>query len=1100
MLGSIVSEYEGTIDKFIGDCLMAVFGVPVAIEEAPQKAVNTAIEMRNRLYQFNQDKKVQPPLDIHIGINTGMVIAGEVGSDEKRDYSVMGDTVNLASRLENASEKGQIYVGPQTYRFTKNDFDFKELEPIALKGKQHPVPIFELLSREEKLHRARLGAERMIFSEMVGRDKELALLELQVHKAINGEGSIVSIIGDAGIGKSRLIAELRSRVDRKQVAILEGRAIATGKNLPFYPIIDIFKHWARITEDDTQLESVHKLEKAIRTVYPEGVNEVFPFIATLMGMKLSGSYAQRIEEIEGDALEKLILKNLRELLAKSVELNPLVQIMEDLHWADQTTIEFLESLYRLVEGRGILFINVFRPNYEETGDRILKTIREKYADYHTEIHLEALDEFQSEDLIKNLLNIQGLPAHMKKMITSKAEGNPFFIEEVIRSFIEDGVAVIKDGAFEVTEKIESIVVPETIQDVLMSRIDKLDEKTKSLVKVASVIGRNFFYKVLNEVAETTEEIDEKLELLEEAQLILENKGIEEVEYLFKHALAQEATYESILLQKRKQLHLLTAEAIESVFSERLHEFYGMLALHFSRGENLERAEEYLLKAGEEALKASTSSEALNYYNDALDLYQKKYGHAGDPEKLGHIRKNIAFAHFNKGYMVEAVENIDLVLKYWGEKQTKNTVRMIITLISNLFSVIIRLYLPFRNKNIVPTHREKEMVNLIFTRGRALVYYDANRFFVDSVGLLRILNRLDLTKIENGSAIYCACSALFSLTGLSFGISKRIQVYAEQYLDRKNSKTVFAHNFYKLFHDILSGNWGVKHDYDERGIDQSLKIGDFFHVLSYTHWISMLQIAQGDFNASSKSVDKLREIADLYDSVEARVNEYISHVELLLQRRDLTQALNKANESIAFYNKIGSDLQTLRTYGMAAYAKILQKDLVEAEFLLKQAEEIACKIKARLPYDHIDYLISRFFINLQKLELAGNSNTKKNAPKNKIIYKSGKEALANARKYPIYRTEALRLMGLYYWLRGKHVKALAWWKKSINTGKELQAKPALARTYFEVGKRLLVSNSKYEELDGITAEDYLEKAKIMFKELNLAWDLNELDKIEYQRDY
>jgi hypothetical protein len=263
---------------------------------------------------------------------------------------------------------------------------------------------------------------------------------------------------------------------------------------------------------------------------------------------------------------------------------------------------------------------------------------------------------------------------------------------------------------------------------------------------------------------------------------------------------------------------------------------------------------------------------------------------------------------------------------------------------------------------------------------------------------------------------------------------------------------------------------------------------------------MLQVAQGDFIASSKSVEKLREIADLYDSVEARVNEYISHVELLLQRRDLTQALNKADESIAFYNKIGSDLQTLRTYGMAAYARILQKDLVDAELLLKQAEEIACKIKARLPYDHIDYLISKFFYHLQKLELAGNSNTKNNAPKNRIIYKSGKEALANARKYPIYRTEALRLMGTYYWLRGRHIKALAWWKKSINAGMELQAKPALARTYFEVGKRLLVSNSKYEELDGITAEDYLEKAKIMFKELNLAWDLNELDKIEYQRDY
>ena len=218
VLGSIVEAHEGTIDKFIGDAIMAVFGVPVAIEEAPQKAVNTAIEMRNRIYQFNKDKKLRTPLDIHIGINTGMVIAGAIGSSGKKEYSVMGDTVNMASRLEDVSGKGQIYIGPLTHRYTKNDFEYKELEPIALKGKEESVTIFELLSRKEKVHRARLGAERMIYSEMVGRDKEFSRLELHVRKAINGEGSIVNVIGEAGIGKSRLIAELKNKEVMKKVA------------------------------------------------------------------------------------------------------------------------------------------------------------------------------------------------------------------------------------------------------------------------------------------------------------------------------------------------------------------------------------------------------------------------------------------------------------------------------------------------------------------------------------------------------------------------------------------------------------------------------------------------------------------------------------------------------------------------------------------------------------------------------------------------------------------------------------------------------------------------------------------------------------------
>jgi predicted ATPase len=240
---------------------------------------------------------------------------------------------------------------------------------------------------------------------MVGRDNELHRLELQVMKAINGQGSVVNIIGEAGIGKSRLVAELKKREVVKRVSLLEGRAISMGRNLSYYPIIDLLKQWARIRADDGEAAALGKLEAAIRSLFMEEVSEVLPFVATLMGMNLWGRYEERVKGIEGEALEKLILKSVRELLIRASERTPLVIVMEDLHWADTSSIELMESLFRLTETQRILFVNLFRPGFPETGERILKTLKERLPAYHLEMVLEPLDRRMSEALISNMLGI-----------------------------------------------------------------------------------------------------------------------------------------------------------------------------------------------------------------------------------------------------------------------------------------------------------------------------------------------------------------------------------------------------------------------------------------------------------------------------------------------------------------------------------------------------------------------------------------------------------------------------------------------------------------------------------------------------------------------
>ncbi len=588
-----VHKYEGTINQFRGDGVMAIFGAPLAHEDHAQRACHAALGIKRTLKDYSEEieKKHNIRFDVRIGMNTGLVVVGSIGDDLRMDYTADGDTTNLASRIETNAMPGTILISSNTYRLVGQLFQIQYLGKINVKGKEHALDVYELI--DEKIYRPRIGLERQIYSEMVGRENEIDSVELQLKKVIKGEGAVINIIGEAGIGKSRLLAEFKDQDLMKQVMLLEGKAISIGKNLSFYPIIDILKQWALIKEEDEKTTAFNKLETAVMDLHPKEANEIVPFIATLMGMKLTGKYAERVGGIEGEALENLIFKNFRELLIQAAKLQPLVIIIEDLHWADLSSIGFLESIFRLAEGHRILFINTIRPTYEETGDRIIKTLKEDLKAHYIEVELTPLDDRSSETLINNMLKIKGLSRIVIDRIVKRADGNPYFIEEVVRSFIDEGVVVVKDGFFEATSKINALVIPQTINDVLMARIDRLDEKTKNLITITAVIGRSFFYRILTDIIHPEKDIDKNLLFLKEAQLIFERNRMGELEYFFKHALTQEVVYESILYQKRIDLHLKVAASIEHLFNDKLYEFYGLLAYHYGKGKNLEKTEEYL---------------------------------------------------------------------------------------------------------------------------------------------------------------------------------------------------------------------------------------------------------------------------------------------------------------------------------------------------------------------------------------------------------------------------------------------------------------------------------------------------------------------------
>lgn len=1093
----IIEEYEGTTERFFGDEVMAIFGVPRAHGDDAVRAIQVAQKIHKLVENLSpayQDQ-IGKPLSMHTGINTGLVITGDehIGKDR---HGLTGDTINLAKRLTGVANEGEIVIGPDTHRQVDGMYAFEKLKPTRLKGKAEPVQIFKLLATKMKaqvlIQRPRIGMERQIYSEMVGREKELELLTTRVHRALGGIGSVVNVIGEAGIGKSRLIAEFKTSDVIKNMMLLEGRAISIGRNLSFHPVIDLLKNWAQISENDSRQIALTKLFRAVRSVTRGSADEITPFVATLMGLKLSGAYAERVAGIEGEALEKLILKNVRDLIIKASEVTPLAIILEDLHWADTSSIELLESLFRLAESQRILFINVFRPGYGETGDRIAAVVKEKLPENNLEISLEPLDPDMSEALIGSMLNISGTLAGIKEKIVQRAGGNPFFLEEVVRSFIDEGAIVDRGGRFEVTEKIKTMVIPHTVNDVLMARIDRLEDETRNLVKVASVIGRNFFRKILAEVASTVDDIDNRLSYLKEIQLIRERKHLGEIEYLFKHALAQEAAYKSILRQKRKDLHLHVAKSIENVFKERLHEFYGMLALHYNRGQNDERAEYYLAKAGEEALKSSASNEALHYYKEALNLYLKKAGTDADPEKEAMLEKNIALALYNRGQHEEAVGHFDRALDYYWGKLPKNAFSRIIEFLSSFLHFVTALFIPSLKFRKTPTQRDLQVFDLFYKKCKALVITNPTRSFFEFLLLHKTITVFDLQEIENGTGIFVSASPLFSFSGISFGLSRRLLDFGKHRISRDDVRTYTIYELCETMHNFLEGNWKEIGNYDDDLIKRNCDIGEIWDATQILYWHAFPCIYQGSLEIAESILNRLEDIFQVYQYNLAKTYKYELESCLLMECRRFNDALIEIKKGIDFEEKAGPGFWEL--YVCEAQIHTSLGEIEKAEKCLEQANRICHQIRP-VPFQMTGICRTELVYNLYRLkEMLRNGNKTKLSEYRKKAGKSVKMLLRNVRKVAQYRTEAYKLTGEFYWLMNKQKTALAWWHKAIKEGEHLGARLQLAGVYFELGKRLLGPGSKYSVLDGIRAEDYLEMARSLLEEMKLQFYIDELNQI------
>jgi tetratricopeptide (TPR) repeat protein len=1080
---------------------MALFGVPAALENAPHQAINAAIEMRRRLTQLLKERRLSVPLDLHIGINTGLVIAGHVGGEVRQDFTVVGDTVNLASRLKDIAPHGAIYVGAETYRYVREEFEFRKLQPLTLKGKERPVDAYELLSDKERIHRAKpVSADRMISSPLVGREREIERLRACLAAVARGEGGIVNLIGEAGLGKSRLLAEALASEESKATTVVEGRSLSIGQNLRFHPFIDLLRHWAGIAESDEEPEARPKLEAAVQELFGDDAGENFPFVATLMGMRLSGAHAERVAGIQGEPLERLIAKSMRELFERIARARPLVLVFEDLHWADLSSIQLLESLLRLAPESAILFVHAFRPDHQDTSQRILRAAREHYSHQQIEIQLDSLDSRQCQALICNLLKTDQLPYAVVAHVARTAEGNPFYLEEVVRSLIDEGVVQPTKGQLAVTDKVHTVVIPDTIQGVVMARVDRLAASTRQILQVASVLGRSFPHRILVQVAPSDIDLSVELAQLKERQLLLERRThrtssprvrtlAEETEYVFKHALVQETVYGSILQKTRKELHLRVAGAIEATFADRLSDFYGMLAYHFSRAESLEKAEEYLFLAGAEAARAAASSEALAFFREASKLYLAMHGEGGDPRKKALLEKNIALALLNKGDLTESIDHFDRALALLGVRPPRSALATGLRFAADLGAVLYRVYLrPAAHGSVGNLEHEREVLELYFYRGQAEITSDPRRLFLQLPTGLRRFNRTDPRKIDQACEMYVSCAGIFAYSGISFAISERMLDIARTLVREGSLTDQFAYRTMEFYHHYLKGNWDARFAVDPDLVERNLRLGQLWHVNNYIGLDCDQRLRKGDFEAARALLAKLVEINDVYGYSFAQSNHDGMTALLLLEERRLADALTAAD-----HYQAGRHEDALRVFGLGTIAKvqILLGDRHGATGALAKAEEIVRRSGRVSPWHQSTYQVSRLLHDLAALEecLAHGDGSQARRLQS-AARRSARRALGVVRKVAKDRTEAYRLVGRLCWLRGRQAQALTWWTRSVAEGERLGARPELARTYHEAGRALAESGGS-ASLNGLDASACLARARDVFSDLGLAWDLEQM---------
>lgn len=1079
-----VYRYEGTIARLMGDAILAFFGAPIAHEDDPQRAILAGLEIVAAIPSYRQEVQERwgVDIDVRVGINTGTVVVGKVGTDQFMEYSAVGDAINVAARMEQTARPGTVQIAEDTYRLAVPLFDFEDLGGIAVKGKQEPVHSYRVFAPKAVPGRLRGLEGHGIQSPLVGRDQEFARARAAIQRLLEGDGGILAVIGEAGLGKSRLMAELRRFEVRNpafEIRWLEGYTLSFGRSISYWPFQEMLRDYAGISENDTDEEAWRKFASRIEALFGDESMAILPYLASLLSLEVRGDYVERVKYLDAETMGQQVFLASRRFFERLARRRPLVLFFDDLHWLDESSARLIEHLLPLVRRESLLIAATGRPEPDTPAAALRQVAASDYAEAYEEIVLAPLTADDSAQLVDNLLAIDNLPASLRQTITQKADGNPFFLEEIIRSLI-DGGAIVQDrdsGRWQATDGIYEVTVPDTLQGVIMARIDRLDDEVKQVLGAASVIGRSFLYRVLKAVQVAGEVIDRHLEELRQIELIRELQSTPELEYIFRHAIAQEVTYENLLLQRRRELHARVGEAIERLFAGRLDEFYGLLAYHYTRAEEWEKAQEYLFKAGDQAGTIAANREALVNYRQALQAYERAFGDRWDPLQHADIERKIGQTLLRLGDHAGGLDHFEKALKLLGEpapskKWAVRTFLLREALRQMGHRLLPKLLLPDRTTPL--TGSETIEMSFAFEMTFALIFVDIERFAAFS---LRFVNRAERFNYSPGIARGIASVAvIFDAIGLLSRAEHDFR-QALAVIEKLPDPAVYGRMqfaYAQHLSQVVDLDAVLKHA--RLGLDASRKAGDIQIICWNMNYCGYVHFMRGRFEAATAIFEEIIKLGEDVGALQLQGMGTFQLGHAYLYQGRLTEAISVLTQA----NEI---LERIPDYVMRAMAGAkLVIGYLRAGRLATAFQSFTTTEQLTGPHTrHVVPLslmaIARAAVFLAAAEEAGARGQFDGLAKDEWLKKAGpacRQALRYAKGVRINLVEARRLRGTYEWLRNKPDAARKWWKESLAYAEKKGITAEEALTRLEMGRRL-------------QDRQMLERAAGMFAEMGMVSD-------------
>jgi class 3 adenylate cyclase/tetratricopeptide (TPR) repeat protein len=677
-----VHDYEGTVNEFTGDGIMALFGAPIALEDAPQRAIRSAYAIHREMTRFSdkmkEEKQDIPRLKMRIGIHTGPVVVGTLGNDLRVEFKAVGDTVNLASRMEGLAEPRSTYVSEDTFRLTEGLFRFEALGEKTIKGKADTVKAYRVIAPSTSRTRFDVSAERGL-TPFVGRDRMLQLMLDGFERSKTGRGQAISIMAEAGVGKSRLLYEFRKAVANEDVTFQEGKCLSYSRGVTYHPVIDIVKSNFDIVEGDGDFEIREKLKRGLNILGAEE-SSTLPYLLELLSVKDSGVDTISLSP---EARKDRIIEALKRISLKASEIRPLIMAIEDLHWIDRSSEDVFKFLLDSISGAKVYLIFTYRPEFVHTWGG---------KSYLNQITLNRLSNQESLAMVAHLLGTENIESDLEDLILDKAEGVPFFIEEFIKSLKDLKIIERKNSKYSLARDIQKLTVPSTIQDVIMARVDTLPEGAKELLQSGSVVEREFSYEVIRQVSGLSEqELLSRLSVLKDSELLFERGIYPETNFIFKHALTQEVVYDSILTRKKKELHKKIGQAIEQLYKDNLHEYYGVLADHFILGENFEKGADYSKLAERRVEKVASLNDAVAYAKKRISCLEKLPVDDDVEKKIIGARTVLGLYYVQLVHPVEAKAAVDPIVDWAISLNYKRRVSQIYNILGFYYHIVDENY-------------------------------------------------------------------------------------------------------------------------------------------------------------------------------------------------------------------------------------------------------------------------------------------------------------------------------------------------------------------------------------------------------------------------